>query len=162
MGRLDFLRWPSHWFNPLQFFFLYPTFQFILNWWHEFWHVMVLIWLGGEGVVKPMLPLFFVTDITRDVVGYNAVYVRFAGGVITALFCLLFWATTTDIENKIIFASTGWGQLIYGSVEGFSYLFGNYVEMTQGAVGFWSMVIPAGAAILMSKRIWNPTGEEPV
>lgn len=161
MGRLDFLRWPLHWFNPLQFFFLYPTWQFVLNWWHEFWHVIVLSWFGGLGIVKPMLPLFFVTDIIVDVTGFEALIVRFSGGVTTAAFAFLFWATTTDIENRIIFWSTAWGQLLYGLVEGFSYMFGVYVNMTSGPVGFLAMVIPAGVAILTSKRIWNPIDGTP-
>lgn len=145
---------PFYHFNPLQFFILFLALSLVLNWQHEFFHLITCQIFGGEAVVRVVMP-FFATDISvwpaNPVHGLIVVY---SGGLgVAALCCLLWWASHRDPEARIVFHAIGWSQALYGIFEGTAYM----LDLYQYVPTYGIAVVAIGTiyALARSREMWN-------
>lgn len=145
---------PFYHFNPLQFFILFLMLSLILNWQHEFFHVIACQILGGEAVVKVVMP-FFATDVSVwPTSPVQSLIVVYAGGLGVAAFCcILWWATHRDPEARIVFHAIGWSQGLYGILEGTAYMMGQYQHVQS--YGIVVMMLGTVYALIRSAVMWK-------
>lgn len=144
--------WPEGWFNPLEFMVGFLSYQYIIMWFHEFWHLAVLQAFGGQGHVGIRFMVFYMQP-TVEVAGVGDLAMAFAGGLGAAATCLLFWFIDQDIEDRIVFHAIGWSQALYGVAEGFTYLLDVYGELQW--LGFVAMMAGCIYALARSKKMWS-------
>ena len=141
-------------FNPLKFFILYLLFMLMVNWFHEFGHLMIGKLGGGEGVVGTGFLVFW-TNFSVDPTGIWGALMPFAGGMFGTLYCLLMiWLVEGPdaIETRIVAYSVGLTQALYGLLEGILFNIGKYQYI--GPLGFIAMMIAAIYSFHSAKKMW--------
>lgn len=155
------MGWPKDRFNPLQFFLGFLADQVLFYWFHEFFHYMAVVVLGGTAVVRGIfgaLPVF-VTDIPTDwltalPLSQQAI-ITVAGGWGVAAYCWFKWSQSTDIENRIIYHALGWAQFGEGAFESATWILGVYSASWAMWARFGSILALTLFALARSKKMWE-------
>lgn len=141
-------------FNPAEFYIKFLGAQLQVNWLHEFWHAVFAQILGGTVGGVHIGFLVFYTDI--DFTNINpglAPIVVFAGGLCSALMCIMWWWANKDDESRIVWHAVGWTQGLYGIVEGVLFMMNRYDLV--GPVGLVAMILGAIFAFARSGIMWE-------
>jgi hypothetical protein len=144
-------------FNPMEFFLKFLLVAFIVNWFHEWFHLTALKVLGGDGFVNTGFLVFYMQP-TKLVGPLGMSFVAFAGGLGSSLLCLIYYYTFSGnhhsiLESKIVWRAVGLLQWAYGLVEGFLYSTGNFELI--GPLGFTAMMLAAVYSFWTSKAMWS-------
>jgi len=143
--------WKSR-FNPLHFFLSFLSKNVLINWFHELCHLFTLRLFGGDGYVDAGALLFWV-KITKEASKLGNSVMSFAGGLGSALLCLLFWLIDSDIEDRIVWRALGLIQFFYGLVEGAAFTLNLYHHIYWA--GFLAMIAAAVYSFATSRKMWE-------
>tara|TARA_Y100000310_G_scaffold29541_1_gene28081 strand:- start:905 stop:1372 length:468 start_codon:yes stop_codon:yes gene_type:complete len=154
--------WPKDRFNPLHFFIGWLLLTIILTWFHEFGHITTVLAMGGSATVRPIfsgLPVF-VTDIDSawlfSIPLWKQSLITLMGGWTVAASCIYLWATSTDIDNRIIFHALGWSQFAEGALEAITWMNGNYHTVFATNLKIAAILGMTIFALARSRKMWNP------
>lgn len=153
---MSFLRTFREWvgFNPLVFFVNFTLKQFVVTFFHEYWHLATAQLLGGDGYITIQGFLAFWTHITVEPTqAYGNTLVAFMGGLGVAALCGIFWMFEFGVEDKLVWAAVGHSQFWYGITEGFLFYF-DRMDLIW-TLGVAATLIPVIYILATSKEMWD-------
>lgn len=152
---MSFLRTMREWvgFNPLDFFINFTLKQYVVTFFHEYWHLATAQLLGGDGFITVQGLIAFWTNIVDQPPVPEVYLIAFMGGLGTATLCGIFWMFDSDIEDKLIWAAVGHSQFWYGIVEGLLFYYQRMDLIWE--LGFAALIIPVIYILATSKEMWD-------
>ena len=153
---MSFLKTFREWvgFNPLDFFLNFTLKQYVVTFFHEYWHLATAQLLGGDGYITLQGIIAFWTHLNIEPpTQAGQVLVAFMGGIGVAVLCGIFWIFDSDIEDKLIWAAVGHSQFWYGLTEGTLFYFGRMDLIWK--LGLVAIIVPVMYILATSKELWD-------
>jgi len=141
----------------MDFFISFVLKQMLVLSWHELGGHLAVAQLifGVKGGVVKIGRMVLYADIPglESMPLFESTCIAFAGGIVSAICCYIFWLLERDLEDRVVWRANGLMQFLYGTTEGVLWALGMFHLIFS--LGFLAQLVAAVYAFKTSKEMWE-------